>query len=78
MEVRVGTVLHGSCGCQWSDGAHGDCCRVEAVGADWVVARRLRWAPNVGEAIFMGERPEQLEEYTVPDHGCTCGARDEV
>ncbi|KKL59772.1 hypothetical protein LCGC14_2211990 [marine sediment metagenome] len=36
--------------------------RVEAVGADWVVAREI----NSGKVFFHNEAPELLEEYTEP------------
>ena len=67
MTIRVGTVLHGYCVGQFS-GSY-SCKRVEAIGADWVVARTL----DRGEALFADCAPEALEEYTATNwHGNTC------
>lgn len=64
--IRVGTMLHGLCG-----GAFGrvyECKRVEALGADWVVART-----EDGEICFADVAPESLEEYTATGWGgLTC------
>ena len=68
MIVRVGTVLHGYCGGAFGRDSY-DCKRVEALGADWVVARTL----DSGELAFADCDPETLEEYTVTNwHGQTC------
>lgn len=60
--VRVGTILYGYCGGVFGRDSY-DEKRVEAVGADWVVARcSLR-----GTVEFAACAPEELEQYTEPD-----------
>ena len=56
--IRVGTVLHGYCGGMFWD-SH-DCKRVEAIGADWVVARELG---RGAEPLFVWTAPEKLLEH---------------
>jgi hypothetical protein len=55
-------VLYGYCGGHFSN-TYGDK-RVEAVGADWVVAR-----DNYGNVYLAECRPEELEQYTVDRSG---------
>lgn len=55
--LRVGAVLRGYCGGAFA-GSHDDK-RVEAIGANWVVARG-----DSGRAYFYEGDPEQLLEYT--------------
>lgn len=57
--VRVGTVLYGYCGGFFGRDSYEDK-RVEALGADWVVAREL----ETGVPVFTVADPDQLSEYT--------------
>lgn len=59
--LRVGTVLYGFCGGWFGRDSYGDK-RVEAVGADWVVARE-----DNGDVVFYAGDPERLLEYNDPD-----------
>ena len=59
--IRIGTILHGYCGGEFG-GAY-ECKRVEAIGADWVVARGL----ESGKPLAAYQIPERLEEYTNRD-----------
>lgn len=59
MRIRVGTVLYGYCGGHFGD-SYGDK-RVEAIGADWVVAREDNDA-----VVFANVVPEELEKYVDP------------
>ena len=56
--IRVGTKLYGYCGGYFGRDSH-DTKRVEAVGADWVVARE-----ESGNVVFCEGDPDRLEEYT--------------
>jgi hypothetical protein len=56
--VRVGTVLYGFCGGYFGRDSYSDK-RVEAVGADWVVARE-----EYGSPVMANCAPEDLEGYT--------------
>jgi hypothetical protein len=59
--LRVGDILHGFCGgCFGRDSYWGK--RVEAIGADWVVARE----DGGGPLIYTGD-PERLTEYRTPE-----------
>lgn len=58
MMIRVGTKLYGYCGGNFGRDAYKDK-RVEAIGADWVVAR-----DEDGDALFYEGDPEDLEQYT--------------
>jgi hypothetical protein len=58
----VGTVLEGYCGGCFGCDSYEDK-RVEAIGADWVVAREI----EKGNAVFYDGRPEDLEEYVKKD-----------
>lgn len=57
--IRVGTVLYGYCGGLFGRHSYGEK-RVEAVGADWVVAR-----DSSGSPLFYQGVPENLEAFTV-------------
>lgn len=66
--VQVGSVLYGSCGSDFGRMIYGPL-RVEAVGADWVVARNER-----GEVYFAeyseyqpGYLQERLQPYLSPE-----------
>ena len=63
LPVRIGTVLYGSLG----QFGHGGTFRVEAVGADWVVARPLQPFGGSAEPVFAPYAPEFFEECTVPN-----------
>lgn len=58
--IRVGTVLYGFCGGYFGSDSYEDK-RVEAVGADWVVAR-----DTYGHACFMTGDLSLLEEFLTP------------
>lgn len=58
MTVRVGTVLYGFCGGYFGRDSYRTK-RVEAVGADWVVARE-----ESGGVVFALVDPADLEEYS--------------
>lgn len=59
--IRVGDVLEGFCGGHFGRDAHGDK-RVEAVGADWVVARLVEPCGGSGVFLYIGE-PEYLCQF---------------
>jgi hypothetical protein len=60
MILRVGDELIGFCGGHFgSDSYHNK--RVEAIGADWVVARDM----ENGEIAFYAGNPEDLLEYRI-------------
>ncbi len=56
--IRVGTLLYGYCG-GWFGRDSYETKRVEALGADWVVAREV----NSHIPVFAWRAPEQLVEY---------------
>lgn len=58
--IRVGTLLFGYCGGAFGRDSY-DIKRVEAIGADWVVARNQQGS---GDPVFYQGSPEDLEEYT--------------
>jgi hypothetical protein len=61
--LAVGDVLHGFCGGYFGRD-HYECCAVEAVGVDWVVARELD-----GTALSFASGREdlaQLRQYRAP------------
>lgn len=61
-QLRVGAVLYGFCNGQFGRDSYEDK-RVEAIGADWVVARDTR-----GVVWFAGvTNPDNLMEFTDPD-----------
>jgi len=60
MSVVVGTKLYGYCDGYFGTDSYGDK-RVEAIGADWVVARELGGEER---ALFAGATPNELEKYT--------------
>lgn len=68
MSLQVGSIIHGYCfGYFGRD--HYSCARVEAFGADWVVARNIGFSADEGVAIagtgsgILGE----CERATTPD-----------
>jgi hypothetical protein len=70
MMLAVGQVLHGYCGGYFGRNSH-ECRRVEAVGFDWVVARRID-RPAIAEfAEGMGIH-DKLEGYTKTTGDCEC------
>ena len=54
-ELRVGTLLEGFCGGAFGRDSYEDK-RVEAIGADWVVAREV----SSGKIVFYDDTPESL------------------
>ena len=64
--IRIGTVLHGFCGGMF-DVDYYSTRRVEAMGADWVVART-----ESGDVHFAACPPEFLEEYAKPSRSHSC------
>lgn len=64
MTVRVGSILYGFCGGAFGRDSYHDK-RVEAIGADWLVARPLGWHGNEPVELFTGN-PEELEQYLHP------------
>lgn len=60
-ELRVGVVLDGFCGGCFGRDSY-DQKRVEAIGADWVVAREL----GSGQVVFHEGDPQELVEFAVP------------
>ena len=62
--IRVGTILHGYCGGEFSGeyGTSHECKRVEAMGMDWVIAREL----ESQRVVFAHIAPESFESCTVP------------
>lgn len=60
--IRVGTMLYGFCGGYFGRDSYYDK-RVEAVGADWVVARE----EDNGQVVFAACKPEILEPYTIKE-----------
>ena len=59
MNIRVGTLLFGFCNGYFSKDSY-DNKRVEAFGADWIVAREL----NTGEPVFATfESSESMEAH---------------
>lgn len=65
--LAVGDVLHGFCGGIF--GRDSDACkRVEAFGADWVIARGLHWGHTRGVHVAVGGRVLfDLVQYLRPD-----------
>ena len=65
-ELRVGAILHDHAGeplgSVFSGGYLGWDLRIEAIGADWVVARG-----EDGEPRFANVNPEELDRWMVPD-----------
>jgi hypothetical protein len=57
--IRIGTLLHGYCGGLFGRDNYNDK-RVEAIGADWIVARDV-----YGQVLFAEVKPEDLLEYTI-------------
>jgi len=60
MTLRVGTLLYGYCGSYFGRDSYRDK-RIEAIGADWVVAR-----DDLGNVEFFTGTLEVLEQYTTP------------
>ena len=62
--IRIGTILHGYCGGEFSGeyGTSYECKRIEAMGADWVVAREI----ESQRVVFAHVAPESFARYTVP------------
>jgi len=56
--IRTGTLLYGYCD-GWFGRDSYETKRVEAFGADWVVAREIK----TGIPIFASRSPEQLAEF---------------
>lgn len=59
--LRVGDMLYGYCGGAFGRDDYDDK-RVEAIGADWVVARHGEWGMDEGPDFFHGD-PESLCRY---------------
>ena len=57
MMLRIGDVLYGYCGGYFGDSYEDK--RVEALGADWIIAREI----GSGDVCFADEPPERVEEY---------------
>lgn len=65
--LAVGDVLHGFCGGIFGRDSHA-CKRVEAFGADWVVARGLGWGRTRGVHFAVGRHVlADLVQYRRPD-----------
>ena len=62
--IRVGTLLFGYCGGAFGRDSY-DIKRVEAIGADWIVAHGQSGS---GDPVFYQGRPEDLEEHTEPEY----------
>ncbi len=60
--LRVGDLLYGFCGGAFGRDSYDDK-RVEAIGTDWVVARR---PVDTGEPEFCAGPPKELCEYLEP------------
>lgn len=60
--LRVGDLLRGYCGGSFGRDSYHDK-RVEAIGADWVVARTQDYDPGDGIPEMYWGRPESLCEY---------------
>lgn len=60
-QIRVGAVLYGFCGGCFGRDSYSDK-RVEAIGADWLVARET----DRGGVVFFSGNPAELEEYLDP------------
>lgn len=58
--LRVGDILYGYCGGAFGRDRYGEK-RVEAIGADWVVARE-----DGKDPVFAQCRPSELEQYREP------------
>ena len=56
--IRIGDLLYGYCGGCFGRDSHENK-RIEAIGADWVVAREI----ESGEPYFYNGLPEGIEEY---------------
>ena len=56
--IRIGIILHGFCDGYFGRDSYG-CKRVEAIGADWLVAREIR-SGQVKMAIGQVDRLEQF------------------
>lgn len=59
--LRVGDVLYGYCGGAFGRDDYDDK-RVEAIGADWVVARPDDWGAHAAPSFYHGS-PEMLIQY---------------
>lgn len=68
--LQVGQVLHGYCGGYFGRDSY-ECRRVEAVGFDWVVCRRVE-RPGVPEFADGIGIHEALQEYQKPTTDCGC------
>lgn len=66
--IRVGTLLRGFCHGAFGRDSYADK-RVEAIGADWIVARE-----SDGGVNFYHGGVEDLAHYTV---NCKCGCQEE-
>lgn len=60
--IAVGTVLYGHCGGEFGRDSYTDK-RVEAVGADWVVAREIK--TDAAPILYWGD-PDWLLHYIMP------------
>ena len=60
--VRVGTILYGYVSKFRDSGPF----RVEAIGADWIVARKMSSVESCEGLFFYSSPPEDFEEYTDP------------
>ena len=60
--IRIGMILYGFCGCVFGDFYEDK--RIEAIGADWVVAREV----ESGTVLFYNGDPEKLEKYHSVEH----------
>lgn len=64
--LRVGDILEGFCGGWFGRDSHGNK-RVEAIGADWVVAREVDSGKvDSGKVVFGNGKPEDLIDYILP------------
>lgn len=59
--VRIGTVLHGYCEGHFGRDALGPK-RVEAIGADWIVARMVNGHIVTAEFSYLPDGPAQMEK----------------
>lgn len=60
-ELRVGDVLYGFCQGSFGSDSYSDK-RVEAIGADWVIAR-----DDAGRPVMYHGSPEDLTPYRTPE-----------
>jgi hypothetical protein len=66
--IRVGSVLYGFCGGYFGRDSYSDK-RVEAIGADWIVARDKRGEPVFAISDTGIDLMDELSEYLNPEEG---------